>query len=51
MDPNETLRLMREAIKEGDLTTAGEHAANLDYWLSRGGSLPAAWNHTETDPN
>jgi len=44
MDPNATLRLMREAINDGDLLTAGEYAANLDYWLSHGGFLPAAWS-------
>ena len=55
MDPNETLRRMRAAIRAYrrgerllvDGTDAGdravEYAEDLDKWLSGGGFLPDAW--------
>lgn len=43
MDPNETLRLMRVALDEGDFAEAGRLAQLLDEWLSTGGFLPAKW--------
>jgi hypothetical protein len=60
MNPNETLRLMREAMQtylQGEATRDREvmadaasdlytHAAALDTWLSRGGFLPDAWRQT-----
>jgi hypothetical protein len=45
MDPNETLRLMRLALAEGDLETAAELADALDGWISTGGFLPDAWRY------
>lgn len=58
MDVNETLRLMREALSEFEDTRGGYDSAAinassdmrdrfvaLDEWLSRGGYLPADWNH------
>lgn len=59
MDPNECLRLIREAITEGDealsegsdglasaaYVRAAEHTRDLDEWLSKGGFLPAAWEN------
>ena len=56
MDPNETLRQLRLAIRQarqGDaarmvtlaesLETVTELAEALDGWLSKGGFLPQAW--------
>lgn len=42
MDPNETLRLMRLAVKD-DLDQLADLFEALDGWLSKGGFLPAAW--------
>jgi hypothetical protein len=41
MDANETLRLMRLALHEGDEETAKELAHALWHWMERGGCLPA----------
>jgi hypothetical protein len=56
MDPNETLRRMRElhtqwneesAIDSVDLAAAMfDYFDALDTWLSRGGFLPDAWRQT-----
>lgn len=53
MDPNETLRLMREALEdssllEGDAADRAredvcEYVRALDEWLTKGGFLPDAW--------
>lgn len=74
MDPDEALRLLEEAIgamdlyRDGvfprpDLDRAMEQASEaftgLNAWLTRGGFLPAAWDHGReprdsvptTDPN
>jgi DNA gyrase inhibitor GyrI len=40
MDPNETIRLMRLALHEGDEETAKELAHALWQWVERGGWLP-----------
>jgi hypothetical protein len=48
MDPNETLRLMRDALAEGDLETVAEMAEALDGWISTGGFLPDAWRYMPT---
>lgn len=55
MDPNETLRMLRELsedITEHGATPDKAHAlaelfAALDEWLNRGGFLPAAWQTGE----
>ncbi len=52
MDPNETLKLIRDRCKailasEESSDPAyflAEDIDNLDTWLSRGGFLPADWN-------
>lgn len=55
MDPNEALRLIREAIKRmqaashaDDYTDAASDLADavqaLDEWLTRGGFLPEEWH-------
>lgn len=51
MDPNETLKRLRELSEQGFPTTdnledADEFHAlfrDLDEWLSKGGFLPTAW--------
>lgn len=56
MDPNETLRRLREKVREaradaevqgyvnlGDAVAVLEYFAALDEWLSKGGFLPEAW--------
>lgn len=43
MDPNETLRLARQAMKEGRARDAAIHYAYLAAWLDRGGFEPD-WN-------
>ena len=57
MDPNETLRLLRQAIDESieadmrhdredemdALLSIREHVENLDRWIRRGGVLPYEW--------
>lgn len=57
MDPNETLRRIRESIAmwhNGGLDTDQiseliEHVSALDLWMSKGGFRPAQWLGTETD--
>jgi len=44
MDPNETLRLAREALAAGRRREAARHYANLAAWIERGGFEPD-WNH------
>jgi hypothetical protein len=44
MDPNETLRLAREALQRGDNAMAAYYLHTLDEWLSNDGFYPAAWN-------
>lgn len=55
MDPDETLRIIRERVTEwysGDGNSVEiaadlvEHLAVLDEWLSKGGFKPQAWNTT-----
>lgn len=56
MDPNETLRMLRAAIRQSHQSSADrmvtelealesvrDYAEALDEWLSRGGFLPSAW--------
>lgn len=45
MDPNETLRLIREALDRGDIDTAVQLAVSLGRWVDSGGFEPAdpAW--------
>src|SRR3954452_24708952 len=53
MDPNEALRIIREAIAEFDLDagsgavedTIVENFIALDTWLSSGGFKPLAWEN------
>lgn len=63
MDPNETMRLLRNAIKrscdadvkrdreaETDaLLEIREHVENLDRWITRGGFLPQVWTTVEAE--
>lgn len=53
MDPNETLRSLRELVEqvyneEGDVNDQLEDFAgyfeDLDGWISKGGFLPRDWN-------
>ena len=56
MDPNETLRRMRELaaeIPKLDMESLADHwkatelaelVEALDNWITKGGFLPAAWN-------
>ena len=41
MDPNATLRRMRDAIRANDLEGIEETAGYLIVWLERGGFIPA----------
>ncbi len=50
MDPNETLRLLRDDIKSwnvdrdsADADLMAERFIALDEWLSEGGFLPTEW--------
>lgn len=53
MDPNETLRIIRELIQEQKdneyIWELAEHVNALDGWLSRGGWLPEAWASDSED--
>lgn len=40
MDPNEALRLLCQALDDGENEEAGEHAENLADWLRAGGFEP-----------
>lgn len=51
MDPDTALERLREALAADDTDAAADAAEALDQWLTKGGYLPSAWNHTETDPN
>lgn len=57
MDPNETLRLLRQArhdYMDGDTDAADrllEYCAALDKWLSDGGFFPDAWKPLEPAPS
>lgn len=44
MDPNETLRLAREAMQRGDNEMVAYYLRTLDEWITNGGLLPAAWD-------
>lgn len=55
MDPNETLREIRELlaigasrISQDDLFRLAELVGSLDQWISSGGFLPSAWTPFET---
>jgi len=58
MDPNDTLRKIREAMNifyggsDKDCLDAGVDITNLfdslDKWLSKGGFLPDEWNKKRT---
>jgi hypothetical protein len=45
MDPNATLELIAQALRDGDREAAREAAENLSEWIRRGGFPPAdpAW--------
>jgi hypothetical protein len=43
MDPNETLCLLRQELKHGELECAAELFEALDTWLTKGGFLPVVW--------
>lgn len=43
MDPNETLRRIRAAIRNDETGELAELVEALDDWLSGGGFLPSAW--------
>lgn len=43
MDPNECLRLARQALRDGRDTDAAAHFEDLDEWLTKGGFAPSAW--------
>jgi hypothetical protein len=40
MDPNATLELIRQALRDGDREAAREAAENLNEWVGRGGFAP-----------
>jgi len=54
MDPNETMRLLRQAVKNLDFDKAVEYAEYLVEWLEKGGfapepptlTIPASWTRT-----
>jgi hypothetical protein len=41
MDPNATLELIRQALRDGDREAAREAAENLNEWIARGGFPPS----------
>ena len=41
MDPDATLRDIRECLRGGDYETARDHARDLTEWLDKGGFPPA----------
>lgn len=43
MDPDETLRLLREAARQNDGDAAIEYFEALDEWITNGGFPPKAW--------
>lgn len=43
MDPNATLKMVRDAKRSNDIEGELEAYRNLDGWLSRGGFLPDDW--------
>lgn len=43
MDPNATLKGIRDAIADGDDDKAAGLFQDLDQWLSGGGYLPRDW--------
>jgi len=55
MDPNETLRRIRELSERGydedDAASVVEAFRDLDEWLSKGGFLPSAWSWEATGEN
>jgi hypothetical protein len=61
MDPNETLKIIRDLIEEildpeaPATDTNGRDLAEdvqaLDSWLSRGGYLPEAWQPSDDPPS
>ena len=52
MDPNETLRKIRELCKKileqehtfQDVWDLAEHTEAMDSWISKGGFLPKEWS-------
>lgn len=46
MDPNETLKLILEAIQEEDYEAAFHHTQDLKTWMSKGGRVPEAFGFT-----
>jgi hypothetical protein len=59
MDPNATLRQLRELVKEFNKQHDFEHPqrelvdtiVDLDEWLTRGGFLPDSWKPCSYDSN
>jgi hypothetical protein len=43
MDPDEVLRLFRQALAEHQWRDAVEYADALDGWMTAGGYAPEAW--------
>lgn len=61
MDPNETLKRLREIVSEFREDSDGEmdldamsdmvdHFEALDEWIAKGGFLPKAWNQWRLPP-
>jgi len=44
MDPNETLRELRNLVRDGHFEEAHAHMAYLHHWLNRGGFQPELTN-------
>lgn len=42
MDPNAMYNMLMQALMDGDLETARDHAWNLRCWVSLGGFAPMA---------
>jgi hypothetical protein len=47
MDPNETLRLAREALREGRSHDAADYYADLMMWISTGGYVPEGFGNED----
>ena len=45
MDPNECLRMAREAYAAGSLFDAADLYHDLDEWIRLGGFTPAGWSY------
>jgi hypothetical protein len=43
MDPDYVYNLYKSALRDGDVTLAEEHIANLREWIGKGGFKPLDW--------